>query len=84
MGVLRRRRTWLIGVPAALLLLFVGLPFAYTQWMNRTALKPLTFADLPPEPTTVAAGPTTTDGSDLLAVSSTRLFCRPSLVSKWA
>jgi polyisoprenoid-binding protein YceI len=57
---LRRPSTWLVGVPMTVLLLGVGLPFAYTQWMNRSALKPLTFADLPAAPTTVPAGPTTT------------------------
>jgi polyisoprenoid-binding protein YceI len=46
--VARRKVTWLVGLPVALLVVFMGLPFAYTRLLTANNPKPLTFADLRP------------------------------------
>ena len=82
-ALLRRRSTWLVGVPGLALLLVVGGPFVYTQMMNASAPKPLSLADLGAVPTTVApraapgsGGPTTTVAAGTQPVVSAAIASR--------
>jgi polyisoprenoid-binding protein YceI len=52
----RRPTTWLVGVPAMLLVLLVGAPFLYVRSVATTPPKPLSFADLAMAPATGAPG----------------------------
>jgi polyisoprenoid-binding protein YceI len=66
----RRPLTWIIGVPAVLLVLLVGAPFVYVQSIATTVPKPLSFADLaPPSASVLAAGPTASTETTTTAVT---------------
>jgi polyisoprenoid-binding protein YceI len=43
---LHRRVTWLVGIPAVLLVLVVGVPWVYLQTLQGSTPAPLSFADL--------------------------------------
>jgi polyisoprenoid-binding protein YceI len=87
----RRPVSWLVGVPALLLVLLVGAPFVYLQSVATTSAKPLTFADLAmspatstttaptavPAPGTIAAAPTTT----VPTTATTRGFARAAVTT---
>jgi polyisoprenoid-binding protein YceI len=66
----RRPLTWIIGVPAVLLVLLVGAPFVYVQSIATTVPKPLSFADLaPPSASVLASGPTASADTTTTAVT---------------
>ena len=53
---LRKPVTWVVGVPALLLIITVGIPYVDAHVLNGPPPKPLSFADLiPASPTTTAA-----------------------------
>jgi polyisoprenoid-binding protein YceI len=68
--LLRRRRTWLIAIPIIAVLLFIGGPFVYINFIEGDPPKPLTFAsgtvgdDTSDNATTTTVASATRDGID--------------------
>src|SRR2546423_5940258 len=64
---LRRPATWLVGAPATVLVLAVGVPFIYLRLAAGPTSGPLTFADLGPVPTTALPPSTPSLGNAAIA-----------------
>jgi polyisoprenoid-binding protein YceI len=65
----RQPRTWLIGVPASILVFAVGLPFLYTRVIIGPPPAPLSFADLPAPVADLTPAPVRTQApSNVVAV----------------
>jgi polyisoprenoid-binding protein YceI len=77
-AAMRRKATWLVGVPALTFVLLVGGPFVYLRSTGTSAPKPLSFADLGPTSTTTPAGAAAATG----ATVTTTTLSAPDAVTK--
>lgn len=69
-SILRQRKTWFIGVPVILVILLVGVPFAYTRMISTTNPGALSFSQLATTSATIRATSMPPDTSSAAASST--------------